>query len=693
MIHRNNPGLPPRAPSSQIASAEIIAEAVARVAIPGETISPAVARAMIGHGTHAWQGVIATADPQGERFALAAQRDGWYVRSHIVWCLSGGTHLYVKGQKGVMPMMLKDMVRLDPTTIQLWTGKKWTNVLGWSEADSREDGIEIELRSGERIGSTGHHQWPVERKGLVTTSDLEVGDVITSCQLPDIETEDPWCDLLPSTEIGRFVGDYLADGCIYKNTISIATHVRKKERIEWITDFAARFGATAPFYKSKENGGTISIASKVLTAIVRTYIAGKDAKTKHLTTAAWQRDDQFLSSLFGAYLDADGHFDEVNNRYRLGFTRNYGLARDLRTMGARLGYRVRIKPSHSVNTTTGIRHESFRGEVRLSWNSGHPSSTDNGEIVKIRKSRARKFWHIGVEDDSGLFALASGVLTHNSKTAAMPESATDRPSSAHETIWLLTKAPRYYYDNHAVRVPTVTGAPRGEHNPEDHATRNLRNVWTINPKPSNWDFCTGCGTLYVGPERNRITKTEDNRICPKCHRDNAWTAHFASWPPKLAERMIRLGSSERGRCRECKTPWKRVVEKTARGWMDREHKDHERLEGGAGQRKGGFDSGGHPIGVDIVTTGWTPSCSCAAGTATEPCVVLDPFLGSGTTGIVAERLGRRWVGCDLSADYCRIAAARVTRDRGEKRGGKVLAPRKPTLFEFADRKGQHMEEE
>jgi site-specific DNA-methyltransferase (adenine-specific) len=40
-------------------------------------------------------------------------------------------------------------------------------------------------------------------------------------------------------------------------------------------------------------------------------------------------------------------------------------------------------------------------------------------------------------------------------------------------------------------------------------------------------------------------------------------------------------------------------------------------------------------------------------------VVIDPFLGSGTTAVVAEQLGRKWEGCDLSIEYCRWAAERI----------------------------------
>ena len=59
----------------------------------------------------------------------------------------------------------------------------------------------------------------------------------------------------------------------------------------------------------------------------------------------------------------------------------------------------------------------------------------------------------------------------------------------------------------------------------------------------------------------------------------------------------------------------------------------------------------------VTTLGWRPSCKHDA--PTKPCVVFDPFLGSGTVGRVAIALGRRWVGLELSREYIEIAKRRV----------------------------------
>jgi DNA modification methylase len=50
-------------------------------------------------------------------------------------------------------------------------------------------------------------------------------------------------------------------------------------------------------------------------------------------------------------------------------------------------------------------------------------------------------------------------------------------------------------------------------------------------------------------------------------------------------------------------------------------------------------------------------------------LVFDPFIGSGTVGLVAEKLGRRWVGMDLNPQY----VARVDREARARRGARIVA--------------------
>ena len=151
--------------------------------------------------------------------------------------------------------------------------------------------------------------------------------------------------------------------------------------------------------------------------------------------------------------------------------------------------------------------------------------------------------------------------------SVMPESCTDRPTSAYEHVFLLTKQARYYYDVEAVRE-TAVGCGGGPYSDKTHAARrgvvsggnhsgqpspatarNLRNVWAINPQPFR-------------------------------------EAHFATFPMALVEPCIRAGSR-------------------------------------AGD------------------------------------TILDPFAGSGTTGIVAARHGREFVGIELNPQYAQMAGESI----------------------------------
>jgi hypothetical protein len=134
----------------------------------------------------------------------------------------------------------------------------------------------------------------------------------------------------------------------------------------------------------------------------------------------------------------------------------------------------------------------------------------------------------------------------------------------------------------------------------------------------------------------------------------------------LVEPCIKAGSSEKGCCSNCGAPWLRIVDKKlvptpAVSWGSQ-------VDGRDGLGNEGNDQGssrardGHVPGMasEITTTGWRPSCTCNAPTV--PCTVLDPFLGSGTTALVADRLGRDAIGIELNGEYAADAHARIKSD-------------------------------
>lgn len=217
-----------------------------------------------------------------------------------------------------------------------------------------------------------------------------------------------------------------------------------------------------------------------------------------------------------------------------------------------------------------------------------------------------------------------------------------RPTSAYEFVFQFAKTADYFCDGEAVREAaeygystTVgdghisAGGIRGSRTvtPGDGGSRNLRNVWVINPQPF--------------PD-----------------------AHFATFPEKLVEPIIKAATSDKGVCPECGAPWARVIESTS---LKRERPNDRTSRHNAGD---GVNSCGNTVaGVDVRTLGWRPTClhrlrepyepGKGLNYAVVPATVLDPFVGSGTTLLVARKLGRDSIGIELNPDYAAMAEARV----------------------------------
>ena len=189
-----------------------------------------------------------------------------------------------------------------------------------------------------------------------------------------------------------------------------------------------------------------------------------------------------------------------------------------------------------------------------------PSGTKPKDLVGIP-------WMLAFALRADGWYLRQDIIWH--KPNPMPESVTDRCTKSHEYIFLLSKSPRYYYDNEAIKEPSANlgktaikfgGNKYGDSDDPKHATksgneytdagtRNKRDVWTVSTRS------------YKG-------------------------AHFATFPTALIEPCILAGCPEGG-------------------------------------------------------------------------TVLDPFFGAGTTGLVAQRHGRQWIGCELNPEYAAIAQTRI----------------------------------
>ena len=275
----------------------------------------------------------------------------------------------------------------------------------------------------------------------------------------------------------------------------------------------------------------------------------------------------------------------------------------------------------------------------------------------------------------------------------MPESVRNRCTKAHEYIFLLVKKSGYYYDAEDIRVPLkmsdeeylkmlknrqgkkVTeigtsqevgaGSKTGGFNAHIASKpiyvpsgANRRSVWTIDDERALLDWMA-----ENNPEMlQQFAEQSKNRLDVfRISSESYPGAHFATFPRKLITPCILAGTSEKGCCEKCGAPWKRVVERDRQPTRPGINNTSD-VTGMANR-----DELRHV--TETKTTGWEPGCECNAGVV--PCVVLDPFVGSGTSCCVSLAHGRRSIGIDLSEKYLRDNA--VPRIEGELLSRPTLA--------------------
>jgi hypothetical protein len=263
-------------------------------------------------------------------------------------------------------------------------------------------------------------------------------------------------------------------------------------------------------------------------------------------------------------------------------------------------------------------------------------------------------WRVALALRADGWYLRSDIIW--AKPNPMPESVTDRPTRSHEHLFLLAKSLRYFYDSLAVAEPVAR--------PQEATRKSLArfggaNKFTVAQKRS----CLHSGNEYRGTP----TMTRNRR--------SAWTiatrpyagAHFATYPVALVEPCIKAGTSERGCCRDCGAPWRRVVFKSAvipidyhGKWRGADaHASGIRMLANVRARRQAGEPHDHPF-PPPKTSGWNPTCGHRKDPV--PCTVFDPFCGSGTTCMVALRLGRRFIGIELNPDYVGMARRRIAGD-------------------------------
>ena len=185
------------------------------------------------------------------------------------------------------------------------------------------------------------------------------------------------------------------------------------------------------------------------------------------------------------------------------------------------------------------------------------------------------------------------------KTNPLPSSVTDRFTLTYEPIYFLVRQKSYFFDLDAVREPHRTQAP-ARHGRRPEADR------------PHWagPLASTLGGLSSGRNRHQLGKNPGDvwQVATRGYRGG----HFATFPAELIRRPI-LAGCPTVVCTAC----------------------------GQGQRQAHC----------------TLPCDCHAPARSG--LVLDPFFGTGTVGLVAQELGRDWLGIELNPRYVRMAEHRL----------------------------------
>lgn len=203
------------------------------------------------------------------------------------------------------------------------------------------------------------------------------------------------------------------------------------------------------------------------------------------------------------------------------------------------------------------------------------------------------------------------------KPNPMPTSVKDRLSCTWEVLYFFTKSERYFFDLDAVRVP---------HHGQRTKQRTPRVEWSV---PLDWRGPSAGSNS--GLDRLKASGLPGHPLGK--NPGDVWTiptagykgAHHAVYPERLVERPLLATCPERV-CADCGTPWQRTPHRS---------RDHLAVLGQLRQ-----------------------ICACS-GAETRPGIVLDPFIGSGTTAVVAERHGRDWLGIELNPAFAALAGQRI----------------------------------
>lgn len=284
------------------------------------------------------------------------------------------------------------------------------------------------------------------------------------------------------------------------------------------------------------------------------------------------------------------------------------------------------------------------------WKLGTTRPQDAPQLGLKKKDLVGIPWRVAFALQADGWYLRQDIIWH--KPNVMPENVTDRCTKAHEYLFLLSKAPHYYYDAEAIKELASQNSHRRK--PKDGSR---------NSNPSGKTSATGSGI-----KNNASFAAAIGDLVTLRNKRSVWSiptagfsgAHFATFPEELCTAAILAGTSPY-HCNVCGAPHERLTDPVVvigtTGATDSAYPMGSSAGRLAKKRQAAREKGMEYIS-ERKTVGWKPTCCCGTKIAV-PGVVLDPFMGAGTTALQALAHSRRFMGIELKPANIDMAEARL----------------------------------
>jgi len=241
------------------------------------------------------------------------------------------------------------------------------------------------------------------------------------------------------------------------------------------------------------------------------------------------------------------------------------------------------------------------------------------------------------------------------KPSCMPSSTKDRFTNDYEDLFFFTKYPTYFFDTQyeplasstikryqsVIRNGEVYDPNVHKTDPTGYAQSPMELLTRIAKKGNDGNGRIKRAVWAINPQRSK-------------------TNHFATFPEKLIEVPIKAGCPEFV-CNKCGVPRQEIVEtNNPEGITGRKGKAMVSEGGVVDTAADGItriEAGHNPCVYSTAKHVGYTDCGCSSGFS--PGVVLDPFMGAGTTGLVAAKQGKRYIGIELNPEYIKLAEQRI----------------------------------